>query len=68
MVGLMEDSALCAIHAKRQTVFKADLLLAKRIRGDDNHDFVDRVEKTGDEVFWQLPYRNEKEQMEQLKA
>ena len=44
------------------------MVLAKRIRGDDNNDFVDRVEKSGDEVFWQLPYRNEKEQMQQLRA
>ena len=63
LVGLMEDSALCAIHAKRQTIQKADMTLAKRIRGDDNHDHIDRVEKTGDEVFYQLPYRNGKEAM-----
>ena len=68
LVGLLEDSTLCAIHAKRQTVLKADMLLAKRLRGDDNHDHIDRVEKTGDEIFYQRPYRNEKEGMDQLKA
>ena len=64
----MEDSTLCAIHAKRQTILKADMVLAKRLRGDDNHDHIDRVEKTGDEIFYQLPYRNEKEAMDQLRA
>lgn len=68
LVGLMEDSSLCAIHAKRQTVLKADMILAKRLRGDDNHDHVDRNEKTGDEMYYSLPYRNEKEGMEQLRA
>ena len=68
LVSLLEDSTLCAIHAKSQTVLKADLILAKRLRGDDNHDHIDRVEKTGDEMFYQLPYRNEKEGMDQLKA
>ena len=68
LVSLLEDSSLCAIHAKRQTIVKADMVLAKRLRGDDNHDHVDRVEKSGDEMFYQLPYRNEKEGMDQLRA
>ena len=68
LVSLLEDSSLCAIHAKRQTVQKSDMVLAKRIRGDENHDHIDRVEKTGDEVFYQLPYKNGKEAMAQLKA
>ena len=68
LVSMLEDSSLCAIHAKRQTVVKADMVLAKRLRGDDNHDHVDRVEKSGDEMFYQLPYRNEKEGMDQLRA
>ena len=33
MVGLFEDSNLCAIHAKRVTVFPKDMQLAGRIRG-----------------------------------
>ncbi len=41
MVGLFEDTNLCAIHAKRQTVMKKDLDLARRIRGDRNLDHVD---------------------------
>ena len=34
LVGLFEDSNLCAIHAKRVTVMPKDLKLARRIRGD----------------------------------
>ena len=56
IVGLFEDTNLCAIHAKRQTVMKKDMELARRIRGDRNFDFVDRQPKTGEEVFHSLPY------------
>jgi len=68
LVGVMEDAGLCAIHAKRQTVTKSDLLLARRIRGDQNKDHIDHIEKSGDEIFYQLPYRNEKEGMQELFA
>ena len=34
LVGLFEDTNLCAIHAKRVTIMSKDLQLAKRIRGD----------------------------------
>ena len=34
LVGLFEDSQLCAIHAKRVTVMPKDMLLARRIRGE----------------------------------
>jgi histone H3/H4 len=33
MVGLFEDSYLCAMHCKRVTLFAQDLQLARRIRG-----------------------------------
>ncbi len=33
LVGLFEDSNLCAIHAKRVTVMAKDMQLARRIRG-----------------------------------
>mmetsp|Transcript_18021 Transcript_18021/g.68336 ORF Transcript_18021/g.68336 Transcript_18021/m.68336 type:complete len:128 (-) Transcript_18021:112-495(-) len=33
LVGLFEDSNLCAIHAKRVTIFVKDMQLARRIRG-----------------------------------
>ena len=34
MVGLFEDTNLCAIHAKRVTIMPKDLQLARRIRGE----------------------------------
>lgn len=34
LVGLFEDSNLCAIHANRVTVMPKDLQLARRIRGE----------------------------------
>ena len=33
LVGLFEDTNLCAIHAKRVTIMPRDLQLARRIRG-----------------------------------
>lgn len=33
LVYLFEDANLCAIHAKRVTVMKKDIQLARRIRG-----------------------------------
>ena len=36
LVGLFEDTNLCAIHAKRVTIFPADIQLARRIRGERN--------------------------------
>jgi histone H3 len=34
LVGLFEDSWLCALHAKRVTVMVKDMHLARRIRGE----------------------------------
>jgi len=34
LVGLFEDTNLCAIHAKRVTIMSRDLQLARRIRGE----------------------------------
>ena len=34
LVGLFEDTNLCAIHAKRQTIMPKDIQLARRIRGE----------------------------------
>ena len=56
IVGLFEDTNLCAIHAKRVTVQKKDMDLARRIRGDRNYDYRDLQPKTGDETFLSLPY------------
>ena len=62
LVGLFEDTNLCAIHAKRMTVMKKDMDLARRIRGDRNHDFRDLQPKTGDEVFLALPQHNRRKE------
>lgn len=35
LVGLLEDTNLCAIHAKRVTIKPSDLQLARRIRGEN---------------------------------
>ena len=34
LVGLFEDTNLCAIHAKRKTIMPKDIQLARRIRGE----------------------------------
>jgi len=36
LVGLFEDTNLCAIHAKRVTIMPKDMILARRIRGERN--------------------------------
>ena len=67
LVGILEDAGLCAIHAKRVTVMRQDMQLARRLRGDNHHDFCDRMEKHGHEHFLQLPYRNDKSAMASLR-
>uniref|UniRef100_A0A453CH66 Core Histone H2A/H2B/H3 domain-containing protein n=1 Tax=Aegilops tauschii subsp. strangulata TaxID=200361 RepID=A0A453CH66_AEGTS len=34
LIGLFEDTNLCAIHAKRVTIMPKDILLARRIHGE----------------------------------
>ena len=34
LIGLFEDTNLCAIHAKRVTIYLKDMQLARRIRGE----------------------------------
>ena len=34
LIGLFEDTNLCAIHAKRVTIMPKDIQLARRIRGE----------------------------------
>jgi histone H3 len=34
LVGLFEDTNLCAIHARRVTITPKDMQLARRIRGE----------------------------------
>ena len=67
IVGVFEDTNLCAIHAKRSTILKKDMELARRIRGDRNLDYRDMIPKNGDEVYLSLPYDNDKEKMAQLR-
>ena len=67
LVDLFVDSNLCAIHASRVTLFKKDMDLARRIRGERFHDHTDRNLKNDDQTYDQLPYFNEKEQMKNLK-
>lgn len=66
IVTLFEDTNLCAIHAKRSTVMKKDMVLARRIRGDRNYDYVDHQPKDGQE-FISLPYSSDKDMMVKLK-
>merc|ERR1712223_1891543 len=70
IVGVFEDTNLCAIHAKRMTVQKKDMDLARRIRGDRNFDYRDLQPKTGDEVFLALPWSASRDpaQMKMLRA
>ena len=68
IVGIFEDTNLCAIHANRKTTMKKDMDLARRIRGDRNIDYRDTQPKTGDEVFLSLPYRTDPAKMQMLKA
>jgi len=67
LVGVFEDANLCAIHANRVTIMKKDMDLARRIRGDAHHDYIDHMPKTGDEQFIQLPYHNDKDAMAMLR-
>ena len=34
LIGLFEDTNLCALHAKRVTIMRKDIQLARRIRGE----------------------------------
>ena len=36
LVGLMEDTSLCAMHAGRITIMRKDMQLARRLRGERN--------------------------------
>ncbi|XP_044316287.1 uncharacterized protein LOC123037674 [Drosophila rhopaloa] len=43
LVGLFEDTNLCAIHAKRVTIMPKDIQLARRIRGERAGNYAERV-------------------------
>ena len=38
LVGLFEDTNMCALHAKRVTILPKDMMLARRIRGEQASD------------------------------
>nr|XP_027803878.1 histone H3-like centromeric protein CSE4 [Marmota flaviventris] len=43
LVGLFEDTNLCAIHAKRVTIMPKDIQLARRIRGERARSYLELV-------------------------
>merc|ERR1712207_83732 len=45
LVGLFEDTNLCAIHAKRVTIMPKDIQLARRIRGERELKWICRDDK-----------------------
>ncbi|XP_034084933.1 uncharacterized protein LOC117554592 [Gymnodraco acuticeps] len=47
LVGLFEDTNLCAIHAKRVTIMPKDIQLARRIRGERAKAIMSGRGKTG---------------------
>ena len=44
LVGLFEDTNLCAIHAKRVTIMPKDVRLARRVRGE-HYTTLEEVER-----------------------
>ncbi|XP_041662350.1 histone H3-like centromeric protein CSE4 [Cheilinus undulatus] len=46
LVGLFEDTNLCAIHAKRVTIMPKDIQLARRIRGEQSLVAMARTKQT----------------------
>ncbi|XP_065087371.1 uncharacterized protein LOC135709101 [Ochlerotatus camptorhynchus] len=46
LVGLFEDTNLCAIHAKRVTIMPKDIQLARRIRGERALNIMARTKQT----------------------
>ncbi|XP_050741022.1 uncharacterized protein LOC127010675 [Drosophila biarmipes] len=46
LVGLFEDTNLCAIHAKRVTIMPKDIQLARRIRGERVNSKMARTKQT----------------------
>ncbi|XP_059966288.1 uncharacterized protein LOC132497238 [Mesoplodon densirostris] len=56
LVGLFEDTNLCAIHAKRVTIMPKDIQLARRIRGERASGVLgDSLGSLGHGVLGQLP-------------
>ena len=69
LVGLFEDANMCCVHSKRVTLTKQDMQLAYRIRGDMNHDYVEREEeRLLNSDYVALPYDNDQQKMQELRA
>lgn len=74
IVGLFEDTTLCAVHARRTTIMQKDMALARRIRGDKNMDHIirDRNHNQADREYDQKLQKHTRLQqhneMEALKA
>jgi histone H3 len=65
MVGLFEDSLLCQIHAKRETLQVKDMQLVIRIRGDNFGTLFGDLRNRSSENYESLNYqlfRNRKEE------
>eukprot|EP00349_Pseudokeronopsis_sp_Brazil_P008061 CAMPEP_0202967808 /NCGR_PEP_ID=MMETSP1396-20130829/12813_1 /ASSEMBLY_ACC=CAM_ASM_000872 /TAXON_ID= /ORGANISM="Pseudokeronopsis sp., Strain Brazil" /LENGTH=153 /DNA_ID=CAMNT_0049693299 /DNA_START=123 /DNA_END=584 /DNA_ORIENTATION=+ len=59
IVGLFEDTNLCAIHANRSTIMKKDMELARRIRGEKFQDHRDLHGSRSNEGLYQLPMKGD---------
>ena len=67
LVGIFEDANMCALHANRVTIMRKDMDLARRIRGDAQHDHrVEDPSKAG-QGYAQLPYNNNAADMAKLR-
>ncbi|XP_026466071.1 uncharacterized protein LOC113369717 [Ctenocephalides felis] len=51
LVGLFEDTNLCAIHAKRVTIMPKDIQLARRIRGERRQEEEKRKRKESYAIY-----------------
>ncbi|KAK6630073.1 hypothetical protein RUM43_015100 [Polyplax serrata] len=47
IVGLFEDTNLCAIHAKRVTIMPKDIQLARRIKGEEGLNYFSGFDTNG---------------------
>ena len=58
LVGLFEDTNLCAIHAKRVTIMTKDLHLARRIRGERQwlYHFISNIFIKYKILLWNILY------------
>ncbi len=55
IVGIFTDANLCSVHANRMTLFKKDMQLAMRIRGDNRSNYLEDPDSSFVEIA--LPYK-----------